>query len=1294
MKTRAIFFSLIASILPAAWAGTWTTTPWTNDASTGISSAKTVWAYNIGSAASPVVNGVLFTGVAGGNPSAAGKFSITGPDSVINGHVNELTDLSGSGSAGLGADFIYNGFPATVTVEGLVTGGTYTVSTFGAAWDWPDPRVATFESGGDTINVDENGLGAGKGIRVDYTFTATAATRTITVTPATASSFHFYAIALQREPLIVTNTTDTAAGSLRHTVDNALPGAVIQFDPSLSGQTITLGTRIQTSVTGLTIDGSTLPKSVRISGNNNSRVFRVPGTKLTLISLVLEKGSFPTGSGGAIVNENGELTVKGCTFLNNTAQRGGAISSDTASSFGAFTSLINCTFSGNTATVAGGAFDNKDGEALVQHCTISGNSAPAGGGVAGSAALSSLTYFDHSIIHGNSGGDLDLSVPATVTFQSNGANFIGGGDGVAEFVEAHDQVGTDPQLQPLADYGGPVPTMLTFTESPAIDIPLPSITLDQRGFARDGFADSGAIERGPIVFVTNTNDSGPGSLRDVLDAVTVPDTGIWFEPGLDGQTITLTSGHLQVWTHQNIEIDASRLPAGITIRNGGSSRVIHNNPGILGLTRVTLADGSDVDGGGLLSLGHIHATDCTFRDCDTAGSGGGAFLFGGRADFLRCAFTGNSAGHGGAIWQGGDGIVNLTNCTVSGNSCNDASGTGGIYLSEGAHRLHHVTISGNHGVAQPGGLYLLGIVSVDFRGCIIAGNTTAGEPYPDLLLFGTATTSGPNLIGVNDLVTSKFPTGSLAGTGMAPLDPKLAPLANYGGHSSTMPPDTGSPALDQGSATLLAKDQRGAPRVFGAAADLGAAEYRQTLVSNADFDGAGSLRDAIASEFASTITFDAGFFNAPGPVPQISFFEPIPLAGGLIFDAANIPNRVLMDGFSAFRMFEVQPGAVVTFRRFHFRNGSSALGNDGDLTLENCYFSGNKNTNLGACIFNTGQLTVRTSEFSDNRANIAGAGIFSFGPAANVKVEDCLFAENRATAGGGAAFLFGGSGDFINTTISNNTAGTAGAGLALQDPGTTLRLIHCTLTGNLADNTGEAGGITWEPVGNSVTLENTIVAGNGNVQLAHAFTSLGQNLVAGGARLAPLGNYGGPLRTMPPLPGSPAIEGGVQLATTPALDLRGAPRPNGSLPDLGAVEAVALGSLGLPSLDGDTIPDVLEFFGGPFPHLSPFTDNTLVDTDGDGFTDAEEIADSTDPLDANSRLRITHFEITAMNPGFTATNIDFTSFPGLSYSAEISSDLDFSDARVSSLGNATGFLFQTSVYMAPTERFVRIRRNP
>ena len=48
---------------------------------------------------------------------------------------------------------------------------------------------------------------------------------------------------------------------------------------------------------------------------------------------------------------------------------------------------------------------------------------------------------------------------------------------------------------------------------------------------------------------------------------------------------------------------------------------------------------------------------------------------------------------------------------------------------------------------------------------------------------------------------------------------------------------------------------------------------------------------------------------------------------------------------------------------------------------------------------------------------------------------------------------------------------------------------------------------------------------------------------------------------MPPLPGSPVIEAGVLLATTPEFDQIGHSRPNGPLPDLGAVEAFAMAGL-------------------------------------------------------------------------------------------------------------------------------------
>ena len=51
--------------------------------------------------------------------------------------------------------------------------------------------------------------------------------------------------------------------------------------------------------------------------------------------------------------------------------------------------------------------------------------------------------------------------------------------------------------------------------------------------------------RGATLTVMNTNDSGPGSLRQALADAHNEDV-INFDPSLNGQTITLTSGELVV----------------------------------------------------------------------------------------------------------------------------------------------------------------------------------------------------------------------------------------------------------------------------------------------------------------------------------------------------------------------------------------------------------------------------------------------------------------------------------------------------------------------------------------------------------------------------------------------------------------------------------------------------------------------------------------------------------------------------------------------------------------------------
>jgi hypothetical protein len=74
-------------------------------------------------------------------------------------------------------------------------------------------------------------------------------------------------------------------------------------------------------------------------------------------------------------------------------------------------------------------------------------------------------------------------------------------------------------------------------------------------------------------------------------------------------------------------------------------------------------------------------------------------------------------------------------------------------------------------------------------------------------------------------------SGNLVGIANVPLPadtlhecPHLGPLTDNGGPTRTHMPLASSLALDGGSTTTLSSDQRGKPRVTGAAVDIGAVE--------------------------------------------------------------------------------------------------------------------------------------------------------------------------------------------------------------------------------------------------------------------------------------------------------------------------------------------------------------------------------------------------------------------------------------------------------------------------------------
>src|SRR5205823_1112308 len=111
---------------------------------------------------------------------------------------------------------------------------------------------------------------------------------------------------------------------------------------------------------------------------------------------------------------------------------------------------------------------------------------------------------------------------------------------------------------------------------------------------------------------------------------------------------------------------------------------------------------------------------------------------------------------------------------------------------------------------------------------------------------GPVSSQGYNLIGDATGCSFAATTGDRTGTSAAPIDPLLAPLTQSGGPTTTRAPLAGSPLLDSGNPaaasdatpaafpTLIpcrTTDQRGLPRPFGSACDIGAYEVTAPIAT-------------------------------------------------------------------------------------------------------------------------------------------------------------------------------------------------------------------------------------------------------------------------------------------------------------------------------------------------------------------------------------------------------------------------------------------------------------------------------
>jgi hypothetical protein len=299
------------------------------------------------------------------------------------------------------------------------------------------------------------------------------------------------------------------------------------------------------------------------------------------------------------------------------------------------------------------------------------------------------------------------------------------------------------------------------------------------------------------------------------------------------------------------------------------------------------------------------------------------------------------------------------------------------------------------------------------------------------------------------------------------------------------------------------------------------------IVTNTNDDGPGSLRAAIT---AGSVLIS--FTNTLAGQTILLTNGQLTLSNSTSIDASGLGNGVIIDAGNASRALEIIASNSVELDSLTITNGNTSndgggiLANDGvNLTLNNCTVAGNSAGAGGGIAQFSGALTANNSTLSGN----------------------------TTTQNGGALDIAGGQSTLNNCTLFGNFARTNGGGIFV-DAGVTNMLNNCTVAGNSA---GTGGGVFQNSSSVSM-LVNTIVAGNtaaNSPDIFGLFTGT-NNFMDGDARLAPLGNYGGPTKTMPPMFGSPAIDAGLDSVTNALpTDQRGYARLVGPHVDIGAVEA-------------------------------------------------------------------------------------------------------------------------------------------
>jgi hypothetical protein len=623
--------------------------------------------------------------------------------------------------------------------------------------------------------------------------------------------------------------------------------------------------------------------------------------------------------------------------------------------------------------------------------------------------------------------------------------------------------------------------------------------------------------------VTNTDDSGPGSLRDVVQAAESGET-ITFDPDLTG-TIFLTGGEIAIGRDIRIVGPTPAAPGAnvLSISGSGRSRVFN----VLGSAVVTIENldivgGSEGSGGGLMiTNGHLTLTHVTVADNQSYGPGGGIAcaggvlvvidsrirdnesfsfskaiaggLFNNGCDVIATGSTisGNAASgldtaDGGGIFNTGDGSsVRLTNTTISGNHAYGFNGSrgGGIFNGGGSSDvvLVNTTLAFNRAESstgtgcEGGGIYKLsGASTVRLKATIVGLNSPAGNDCA-----GDIQTLGSNLVPTACTMALADPPLP-APPDIASDDPKLdSALANNGGPTETHALLQDSPAIDGGNGCRefdcsqsanegpeLLLDQRSEARPFGTDCDIGAVEssFQRTPTPTL------TPTSAVTSTPTSSPIGTATPTSTPPPTQTgttastpTQTSAPTPACAG---GAAPTPTRSSTPStIMVTSATDGGPGSLRQALADIAPGGTILFATNGPIVLTWGALQISKEVTIDAYPY---RVTISGGDVPSARGQV-----FAVTDTAVLRAIDII--NGKALEGGGVA-MTNANLTLDGCTVSDSVASERGGGIAAR--GGTLTLIDTTVQGNSTISLQDAFGGGISVTGTRLTLVRSTVSGN------------------------------------------------------------------------------------------------------------------------------------------------------------------------------------------------------------------------